>query len=121
MVGAWVLDTEHGWNELHPVWRLTGKLYKSGPQYGGSPAGDRSKNGEQDCRDQNGHVCVGYNHHSTAQPPAPPPASSTGGSSSPTTSSSSIARSAGGASSAARTDRRVDKGTALVTVDAPRG
>jgi hypothetical protein len=23
LVGAWVLDSEHGWNEIHPVWRLT--------------------------------------------------------------------------------------------------
>src|SRR5205823_10036900 len=51
IVGAWVLDAEHGWNEIHPVWRLTfhGALYKSGPQYGGSPADDRSKNAAEDC------------------------------------------------------------------------
>ena len=69
LVGAWVLDAEHGWNELHPVWRLTlnGNLYKSGPQYGGSPPIARSRNAEAACRDQNGHTCIGY-HHTVASP-----------------------------------------------------
>jgi Protein of unknown function (DUF3761) len=82
IVGAWVLDAEHGWNEIHPVWRLTlkGRLYTSGPQYGGSPAGDRSKNAEADCRDQHGHPCVGYgSSHTSRSPPPPPPASSSSG------------------------------------------
>jgi hypothetical protein len=39
LVGAWVLDTQHGWLELHPVWKVTlnGHSYRSGPQNGGSP------------------------------------------------------------------------------------
>ena len=60
LVGAWITDTEHGWNELHPVWRvLNGAVYTSGPQNGGSPAGDRSANSEADCRDH-GQRCTGY-------------------------------------------------------------
>jgi hypothetical protein len=61
LVGAWVLDTEHGWQELHPVWReiLNGSVYTSGPQNGGSPASDRSKNAAADCRDH-GQLCTGY-------------------------------------------------------------
>ena len=62
LVGAWVLDSEHGWREIHPVWRLVlhGRLYTSGPQYGGSPTYARSRNAEATCRDQNQHRCVGY-------------------------------------------------------------
>jgi hypothetical protein len=61
LVGAWVLDTEHGWRELHPVWKVTvdGHTYKSGPQNGGSPPDDRSKNSEGDCIDH-GQPCTGY-------------------------------------------------------------
>lgn len=60
-VGAWVTDTEHGWNEIHPVWReiLNGGVFTSGPKNGGSPAADRSKNAAADCRDH-GHLCTGY-------------------------------------------------------------
>jgi len=41
LVGTWVLDTEHGWNEIHPIWseRIDGRLYVSlppvTPQHGG--------------------------------------------------------------------------------------
>ncbi len=61
LVGAWITDTEHGWNELHPVWReiLNGNVYTSGPKNGGSPEADRSANFEADCRDH-GHRCTGY-------------------------------------------------------------
>jgi hypothetical protein len=32
LTGAWVLDANHGWNELHPVWSetLAGITYRSG-------------------------------------------------------------------------------------------
>jgi hypothetical protein len=62
LVGAWVLDTEHGWMELHPVWReiLNGETFTSGPQFGGSPTNDRSSNAAFDCRDKTGKVCLGY-------------------------------------------------------------
>ena len=40
LVGVWVLDTEHGWREIHPVFVevLNGQAYRSGPQVGGPPA-----------------------------------------------------------------------------------
>jgi hypothetical protein len=42
VVGAWVKDGKkpsHGWNELHPVWKLAhaGKTLVSAPQFGGDP------------------------------------------------------------------------------------
>lgn len=62
VIGAWILDTQHGWLELHPVWRLIldGTTYTSGAQYGGSPATDRSKSAAEDCRDEHGAQCPGY-------------------------------------------------------------
>jgi hypothetical protein len=62
IVGAWVLDEEHGWNEIHPVWRviLNGGVFTSGPQFGGSPGQRSEQNAEADCRDQSGNICVGY-------------------------------------------------------------
>lgn len=59
--GAWVLDTQHGWQEIHPVWSVTvnGHTYKSGPQNGGSPQTDNSSNSRPDCVDH-GNPCVGY-------------------------------------------------------------
>jgi hypothetical protein len=62
LIGAWVLDAQHGWNELHPVWReiLRGSVHTSGPRYGGSPDSDRSSNAARDCRDSHGQACVGY-------------------------------------------------------------
>jgi hypothetical protein len=62
LVGAWILDTQHGWMELHPVWRmiLDDTTYTSGPQFGGSPTGDKSKNAAEDCRDEHGLHCIGY-------------------------------------------------------------
>jgi hypothetical protein len=51
LTGAWVLDADHGWNELHPVWSetLSGITYRSGPQYGGSPADVGSSAAAADC------------------------------------------------------------------------
>jgi len=63
LVGAWVDDTDHNWNELHPVWSARingGATHTSGPRYGGSPAGDRSYNADADCRTPSGARCVGY-------------------------------------------------------------
>lgn len=40
LIGAWVDDTEHGWNEIHPVFdlRINGdRWHSSGPRFGGSP------------------------------------------------------------------------------------
>jgi len=63
LVGAWVNDTQHGWNELHPVWSIAlngGRVSHSGPQFGGTPAADRSENAEEDCRTNGGRRCQGY-------------------------------------------------------------
>src|SRR5438876_9339524 len=63
LTGAWVDDTEHGWNELHPVWSVQingGAVHRSGPQYGGSPPYDRSFDAAAGCRDQHGGPCKGY-------------------------------------------------------------
>jgi hypothetical protein len=63
LTGAWVDDTLHSWNELHPVWAVSlngGPTHTSGPQFGGSPAGDRSSNAAADCRTAAGKRCVGY-------------------------------------------------------------
>jgi hypothetical protein len=61
LIGAWVLDANHGWNELHPVWSETRarSTYRSGPQYGGSPAAIGSDKAAADCT-SNGAVCKGY-------------------------------------------------------------
>jgi hypothetical protein len=63
LTGAWVDDTLHSWNEFHPVWAVSlngGPTRTSGPQFGGSPAGDRSSNAADDCRTATGKRCVGY-------------------------------------------------------------
>lgn len=62
LAGAWVLDTEHGWREVHPVFwlKLNGRVYRSGPQFGGSPADDYSISAAEDCRTQTGQRCMGY-------------------------------------------------------------
>jgi hypothetical protein len=61
LTGAWVLDADHGWNELHPVWSetLSGATFRSGPQYGGSPADVGSSAAAADCT-SNGAACHGY-------------------------------------------------------------
>jgi hypothetical protein len=66
LTGAWVDDTQHSWNELHPVWAVSlngGATHTSGARYGGSPVGDRSYNAEGDCRSLAGARCVGYGAH----------------------------------------------------------
>jgi hypothetical protein len=63
LTGAWVDDTVHSWNELHPVWAVSlngGPTHTSGPQFGGSPADDRSSNAAADCRTASGKRCTGY-------------------------------------------------------------
>lgn len=86
LLGVWVDDTQHGWNEIHPVFaaRLNGgAVHFSGPQFGGSPAGDRSYNAAEDCRTPSGNTCIGYGSVPSSGSSAPrpaPPASSTSGS-----------------------------------------
>ncbi|HEX6459116.1 MAG TPA: hypothetical protein VF032_09390 [Thermoleophilaceae bacterium] len=63
LVGAWVDDTDHSWNELHPVWAArigSGDWQRSGPQYGGSPAQARSYDAISSCRTAAGSGCQGY-------------------------------------------------------------
>jgi hypothetical protein len=63
VTGAWVLDTNHGWNELHPVWSVQvngGRVRRSGPQYGGSPPYDDSSDAAEGCRTAAGGPCRGY-------------------------------------------------------------
>ncbi len=63
LIGAWVDDTQHSWNELHPVWAVSldgGPTHASGPRFGGSAVGDRSYNAASDCRTASGTTCVGY-------------------------------------------------------------
>jgi hypothetical protein len=62
LTGAWVLDTNHGWQELHPVWSetLAGVTHRSGPQYGGSPQGAAGSEAAAECFDNRGAPCRGY-------------------------------------------------------------
>ena len=52
------------WRELHPVWQMQlrsgGRIYVSGPQFGGSPPGARSSNALDTCQTPQGTVCRGY-------------------------------------------------------------
>lgn len=75
LTGAWVLDADHGWDELHPVWSetLSGVTYRSGPQYGRSPADVGSSAAAADCK-SNGAGCHGYGGVTPA--PSSPPSSS---------------------------------------------
>jgi hypothetical protein len=90
LTGAWVDDTLHSWNELHPVWAVSlngGPTRTSGPQFGGSPAGDRSSNAADDCRTASGKRCIGYGptpsgRQRVASYPTTPGGGSTGGGSS---------------------------------------
>ena len=76
LTGAWVDDTQHSWNELHPVWAVSlngGATDTSGPRFGGSPAGDRSYNAADDCRTNIGPRCQGYGVGSASDEGESPP------------------------------------------------
>jgi hypothetical protein len=63
LTGAWVTDEVHGWNELHPVWSESingGPVYRSGPQYVGTPPQSSWGSAVASCRTERGAVCVGY-------------------------------------------------------------
>lgn len=63
LIGALVDDTQHSWDEIHPVWAISingGSWSRSGPQYGGSPPQDRSYNAAEDCATPSGNACTGY-------------------------------------------------------------
>lgn len=75
LLGAWVDDTQHSWNELHPVWAVSlngGSTHVSGPQFGGSPSGDRSYDAAGDCHTSSGARCRGYGVPSTGEGQRPP-------------------------------------------------
>jgi uncharacterized membrane protein YgcG len=61
-LGAWVLDEDHGWNEIHPVWQATmnGHTYSSGPWFGGSPVYSGSSDAIESCRTGSGKRCTAY-------------------------------------------------------------
>ena len=62
--GAWVDDTQHGWNEVHPVFAIRingGRRRYSGPRFGGSPPYTRSDDSLALCNTAGGARCVGYN------------------------------------------------------------
>jgi hypothetical protein len=77
LVGAWVDDSEHSWNEIHPVWAVSinaGPWHRSGPQFGGSPPYTRSVDSLAACRTASGTHCTGYNGvTATSSVPPPPP------------------------------------------------
>jgi hypothetical protein len=96
LTGAYVDDTEHDWSELHPVWAMSingGPVFRSGPQYGGSPPSARSDDAVGSCQTNTGSHCVPYSgaspstpsaggrsptSSSTSSAPTPAPSSSTG-------------------------------------------
>lgn len=70
LTGAWVFDSQHGWNELHPVWTVRlggGATHSSGPQFGGSPPGVGSSEANGTCHTARGAVCSGYGPRSQTQ------------------------------------------------------
>lgn len=63
LTGAWVDDTQHAWNEVHPVFAIRingGAWHASGPRFGGSPPYTRSDNSLAMCHTAGGARCVGY-------------------------------------------------------------
>jgi hypothetical protein len=63
LVGAWVHDGWHNWNEIHPVWAMStngGSWQLSGPQDGGAPAASSPYSAARDCRTASGARCAGY-------------------------------------------------------------
>ena len=84
LVGAWVDDTQHAWNEFHPVWAVrvrSGAWERSGPQFGGSPTNARSYDALSSCRTAAGAGCHGYGGGSSEGTRSAP--RSTGGGASP--------------------------------------
>lgn len=87
--GAWVGDSQHSWNELHPVWSVRldgGPIHRSGPRFGGSPRRARSESAEGTCRNEQRARCTGYGgsgSHADRSSPSPNSSSpATGGTSS---------------------------------------
>jgi hypothetical protein len=92
ITGAYVDDMDHAWSEIHPVWALAingGHVYRSGPQYGGSPDSARSYDATSTCATNTGAPCTSYGAITPSTPseqpattrsrPAPPSSSGTSG------------------------------------------
>ena len=63
LMGAWVTDTNHGYNEIHPVWSesINGEdEHTSGPKNGGSLPQSTGQTAAADCKDANKNHCTGY-------------------------------------------------------------
>jgi hypothetical protein len=63
LLGAWVDDGEHDWNEIHPVWAVSvdgGPFHRSWPQFGGDPTYARSSDALASCRTSSRAPCTGY-------------------------------------------------------------
>lgn len=62
VIGAWVLDTQTGWNELHPVWVLTmeGRTFRSGPWAGGTPPWSPGRFADVTCTRKGAKPCGSY-------------------------------------------------------------
>jgi len=63
LTGAWVADTNHGYNEIHPVWveSINGEEeHTSGPKNGGSLPQSTNQTAAADCKDGNSNPCAGY-------------------------------------------------------------
>jgi hypothetical protein len=74
ITGAYVDDMDHAWSEIHPVWALAingGHVYRSGPQYGGSPDWARSYNATSTCHTNAGASCASYGTVAASNPPEP--------------------------------------------------
>jgi hypothetical protein len=74
ITGAYVDDMDHAWSEIHPVWALAidhGRLYRSGPQYGGSPDSARSYDATRTCHTNAGAPCTSYGGTTASSSPEP--------------------------------------------------
>jgi hypothetical protein len=92
VTGAYVDDTEHEWAELHPVWALStngGRVYRSGAQYGGSPAYAHSADALVTCHTPSGPQCAGYGSTASATTSGSAGSTSSGSSSSSSSSPTS--------------------------------
>jgi hypothetical protein len=63
LMGAWVNDGNHGYNEIHPTWAesINGEAtHTSGPDNGGSLPQSTDQTAATDCKTGSGDPCVGY-------------------------------------------------------------
>jgi hypothetical protein len=63
LMGAWVNDGNHGYNEIHPTWSesINGEAtHTSGPNNGGSLPQSTAQTAAADCKTGSGNPCTGY-------------------------------------------------------------